>query len=126
MILSNTLTAALDCMGLDAGAGAPTVGISPANADTEMRQINVTAKRNLFIDNSPLRLKRCKAFYIELNSTTTQASLQGSGSRTTIRLPYLGHSLHEGCYFFNADCLAKAKAGPILLLPLKFYSVLAY
>lgn len=86
MIVSTTETTALDCAPLGAGAEPPQVGISPANAETDNAHVNATDARNLLIDVSPLGTKRCKDFYIDLHETTTQDSLQGNGSRTSIRL----------------------------------------
>jgi hypothetical protein len=53
MIVSNTVTAALGCVPLGAGAGAPTPGISPAKAETERTEVKAIAIRNLFIDVAP-------------------------------------------------------------------------
>ena len=75
MIVSTTLTTALDDVSLDTGAGAPTVGISPASAETERTHVKTATVRNLLIDVSPLRVISCKAFYMELNSTSSQDSL---------------------------------------------------
>src|SRR6185295_4573929 len=86
MIVSTTETTALDCASLGAGAGAPIIGMSPAKAETDRAHVNATLIRNLLIDVSPLGTKRCKDFYIDLNETATQDSLQGIGSQTTIRL----------------------------------------
>ena len=109
MIVSTTVTTAPDCVPLDAGAGAPTVGISPANAETESTHVNVTAVRNLFIDDSPLRLKPCKAFYMELNSTTTQDSLQGRGTQTTIPLAISRSLTSRRLLFFMRTASPKPK-----------------
>src|SRR5438046_296189 len=86
MIVSNTLTTALDCPPLGAGAATPTIGMSPAKTETDRAHVKATLIRNLLIDVSPLGTKRCKDFYIDLNQTPTQDSLQGIGSQTTIRL----------------------------------------
>lgn len=77
MIVSTTLTTAVDCVPLDAGAGAPHVGISPASAEPDKTHVKATVIRNLLIGDSPLGTKRCKDFYIDLNETPTQDSLQG-------------------------------------------------
>jgi hypothetical protein len=66
MIVSNTVTAALDCVALGAGAeaptpgispaagaGAPHVGISPAKTETERTEVKAIVIRNLFIDVAP-------------------------------------------------------------------------
>lgn len=53
MIVSNTVTAELDCVVLGAGAGAPTPGMSPAKAETERREIKTIVIRNLLIDVAP-------------------------------------------------------------------------
>jgi tetratricopeptide (TPR) repeat protein len=84
MIVSNTLTTALDCVPLDAGAGAPTVGISPAKAETERTDVKAIVIRNLFIDVAPSMSKRCKTFYIAMNRTTTQGTLQAASPQTNI------------------------------------------
>jgi hypothetical protein len=55
MIVSTIETTALDSASPGTGAGAPIVGISPANVDTERMQISATVIRNLLIDVSPLR-----------------------------------------------------------------------
>jgi hypothetical protein len=62
MIVSTTHTAALDCVPLDAGAGAPTVGMSPANAETERTHVKATVIRNLFIDVAPFETKTMQSF----------------------------------------------------------------
>jgi tetratricopeptide (TPR) repeat protein len=109
MIVSNKLTAALDCVPLDVGAGAPTVGMSPANAEAERTHVKATVIRNLFIDDSPLRLKPCKAFYMELNSTTTQDSLQGRGSQITIPLAIYRSLTSRRFVFFMRTASRKPK-----------------
>jgi tetratricopeptide (TPR) repeat protein len=86
MIVSTTLTTALDCVPPPMGAGVPIVGMSPANAVTDRTHVKATIVRNRFIEVSPLGIKRCKVFYIGRNRTTTQDSLQGSGSQLNIRL----------------------------------------
>jgi len=53
MIVSNTVTAALDCVALGAGAGVPTPGMSPAKAETERTEAKAIVIRNLFIDVAP-------------------------------------------------------------------------
>ena len=53
MIVSNTVTAALDCVALGAGAGTPTPGMSPAKAEAERTDVKAIAIRTLFIDVAP-------------------------------------------------------------------------
>jgi tetratricopeptide (TPR) repeat protein len=67
-----------------AGAG-PTAGISPAKAVPERTHASAIAIINRFMDCSPLNLRRCKSFYIGLNRTTTQETLQGAWRQTNIR-----------------------------------------
>jgi len=86
MIVRTKLTTTLDCAPLGTGAEPPIVGISPAKTDTERTHVKTTTARNLFIDVSPLGLKRCQLFYIGRNETTTQDSLQASDPQTNIRL----------------------------------------
>ncbi len=62
------------------------MGMSPAKAETDRAHVNATLIKNLLIGFSPLGTKRCKDFYIVLNQTPTQDSLQGMASQTTIRL----------------------------------------
>jgi tetratricopeptide (TPR) repeat protein len=83
MIVSNTVTTALDCVPL-AGADLSTVGMSPAKAVPERTQANVTAINNRFMDFSPSSLRRCKNFYIEIHETRRKDFLQGSWLITNI------------------------------------------
>ncbi len=84
MILSSTVTTALDCVPLGAGAGLH-VGISPANAGTDRTHASVNAARNRFIYSSPfLSLRRYKVFYIVAKRTAMQDALQGGWRQTNI------------------------------------------
>lgn len=50
MIVSTIFTAALDCVPVDAGAGAPHVGISPASAEIDRTHVKATVISNFLID----------------------------------------------------------------------------
>src|SRR5882762_6336103 len=85
MIVSNAVTTALDCVSLGAGAAAPHVGISPASAEPNRTQVKVIDNKSRFIDVSPfLRSRRCKLFYIELDRTSMQQTLQSTCQQTNI------------------------------------------
>lgn len=84
MIVSNTLTAALDSAPLGTGAGLQ-VGISPANVGTNRTHVSARAARNRFIDSSPfLKFGRYKVFYIVMKRTAMQEALQGRWRQTNI------------------------------------------
>jgi tetratricopeptide (TPR) repeat protein len=83
MIVSNTVTTVLDCVPL-AGADLSTAGMSPANAVDESTHASATDISNRFMDFSPLGLRRCKNFYIEIHETRRKDFLQGSWPITNI------------------------------------------
>jgi hypothetical protein len=77
MIVSITVTTALDSVPLGGGAVTPQVGISPAIAEPDRTHVKAIVSKSRFIDVSPiLRLRRCKLFYIELDRTSMQGALQ--------------------------------------------------
>jgi tetratricopeptide (TPR) repeat protein len=63
-----------------------TPGMSPASAVPERTHTSATAINSFFMDCSPLSLRRCKNFYIEIHETRRKDFLQGSWLITNIRL----------------------------------------
>ncbi len=96
MIVKITWAAMLLCV-VGVGAGAPTVGMSPAIAETERTQVRVSATKNRFMVCCSCFLRverRCKNFYIGQIRPISQVFLQGLLLETNIR-PLLHGLLHS-------------------------------
>ena len=81
------------------GSDLPPAGMSPAKIEVDSTHMSASASANRFIDFSPLRLRKCRSFYIETNGTITQDFLQGWLARTNIRFAFaqLFRKSHISC-----------------------------
>jgi len=78
-IVSITLTSkvldVLEVLDVVVGSGGssalPPVGMLPAKIGVESAHISASAIANRFINFAPLRLRKCRDFYIKNNGTTT-------------------------------------------------------
>ncbi len=57
----------LDVAGGGGGSDLPPVGISPAKIEVDSTHIRASAIANRFMDVAPLRLRKCRDFYIKKN-----------------------------------------------------------
>lgn len=84
----------LDCVSLNwvlgggGGSTKPPVGMLPAKIEVESAHISASAIGNRFMGFAPLRLRKCRDFYIKKNGTTTHDFLQGRLERFNIRLAF--------------------------------------
>jgi hypothetical protein len=77
------------------GSDFPPAGISPAKIEVDTTHMSASVIAIRFIDFAPLRLRKCRSFYIKKNGTTTRDLLQGRLERTNIPLHSLNFSLIE-------------------------------
>jgi hypothetical protein len=89
----------LDCIPLDAGAGVPIVGISPANAETDRMHVKATIVRNRFIDVSPLGIKDAKFFTSAGIEQQRKIPCKAETANLISGLRYFDYSRIEGFYF---------------------------
>lgn len=57
----------LDVAGGGGGSDLPPVGISPAKIEVDSAHMSASANANRFMDVAPLRLRKCRNFYIKKN-----------------------------------------------------------
>jgi hypothetical protein len=57
----------LDVAGGGGGSDLPPVGISPAKIEVDSAHMSASAIANRFMDVAPLRLRKCRDFYIKKN-----------------------------------------------------------
>lgn len=78
----------LDVLDVVAGGGGssvlPPVGMLPAKIEVDSAHMSVSAIANRFMVVAPLRLRKCRDFYIKKNGTTTHDFLQGRLERLNI------------------------------------------
>jgi len=71
-------------VGSGGSSALPPVGMLPAKIGVESAHISASAIANRFMNFAPLRLRKCRDFYIKKNGTTTHDFLQGRPERITI------------------------------------------
>ena len=59
----------LDVAGGGGGSDLPPVGISPAKIEVDIAHMSASAIASRFMDVAPLRLRKCRNFYIKKNGT---------------------------------------------------------
>jgi hypothetical protein len=81
----------LDVLDVVAGGGSsvlPPVGMLPAKIGVDSAHMSASAIANRFMVVAPLRLRKCRDFYIKKNGTLRQDFLQGRSERIIIRFVF--------------------------------------
>jgi hypothetical protein len=67
--LTSKLLDVLDVLDVVVGGGSdlPSVGILPAKIEVDKAHMSANAVANCFMDVAPLRLRKCRDFYIKKN-----------------------------------------------------------
>jgi hypothetical protein len=82
--LTSKVLDVLDVVGGVGGSTKPPVGMLPAKIGVDSAHISPSAIANRFMVVAPLRLRKCRDFYIKKNGTTTHDFLQGGLERLNI------------------------------------------
>src|SRR5215217_2277115 len=78
----------LDVVGGGGSSALPPVGMLPAKMGVDSAHMSASAIATRFMEFAPLRLKRCRSFYIKKNGTATQDFLQGGLERLNISVAF--------------------------------------